>query len=33
LQAKLDTVRDEILHESLAQDEAQQEHNLTHCSN
>lgn len=30
LQAKLDTVRDEMLHESLMQDEAQQE--LTPCN-
>ena len=32
LQAKLDTVRDEMLHESLMQDEAQQEPELTQCN-
>jgi hypothetical protein len=32
LQAKLDTVRDEMLHESLSQDEAQQEQELTECN-
>jgi hypothetical protein len=33
MQAKLDTVRDEMLHESLMQDEAQREPELTQCSN
>jgi len=33
LQAKLDAVRDEMLHESLMQDESQREHDLSHSSN